>query len=186
MVPISKSAVVAYSCLLTAILAQTPGSTETLPIPDDPSLALAITWGSNPVDSYNVYAGATYQAQMNVGRTPANQSLPTDWCYTSNRADGQGITQGCAHLNIQSQSAVNGISKNQLEEVVTFIRGLGADFSDPSGVTKYGWNYEAVFDVVYNKGVIASGFVANQTDANVPVGRPDIQPGKVTARSFVA
>ena len=187
MVLISKSAFAAFSCLSTAVLAQTPGSTQTITIDSDPSLVLAIIWGTKPVDSYNIYAGAAFYAQMDLSRIISgleNTTTPTDWCYPSVTIYGPGTQGSCAHLHIKSQSEMNTITPNQLGTVVSFIRGMGQDFA--TNPPSHKWNYEAIFNVVYNGKAIANGFVANQTDVNVPVGRPDIGPGGNVARSFVA
>lgn len=197
----STTSTALLSSLLTAstVLAQTPGSTQTLPIPADPSLSLAIIWGTKPIDSFNLYAGAAMQAQLEASPHPLGNStdpvpassLPTDWCFVTKTEGGGGPERGCAHLHIASQDVnTNALTAAQLLTVVSFIRGMGAKFVDfPTGPVYYNWNLEAIFNVVYDGGkAIANGYVANQTDLNIPVEKPDISAGRpvTVPRSFFA
>ena len=144
---------------LSFTLAQTPGTTQFIDAGE--AVKLSVQWGSQPVNSYSLYAGSAHDFQLSAGRKglnnesydPLDQS-DTDYCTV---VDKQG--PGCVHLNIVLKGTSGLRSWKILVAALGTIRG-GA-FYDKL------WNYNANFNILFDNQVVGTGFTENRTDTSI-------------------
>lgn len=145
------------SLLAISTSAQKPGSQQILPT-DDPNLHMVINWGTQPVDSYSLYAGSAMEAQLDVLRyNRPNKTHDTTWDYCSPPLNVDNETQqqpGCAHLHMVPLSTIKPLSYPDLTNLMYTIRGLGYNGS---------WGLEGKFRIVSEDGIVGAGWVANST-----------------------
>ncbi|KAG8528571.1 uncharacterized protein KY384_006258 [Bacidia gigantensis] len=142
-----------------------PGATNTYPLLSHPSNTLTVHWGTNPINSYALYAYTAFDFQSHLGGLgPYNASDPrwTDYCSPIDISNGDAVSgAGCVQLHIvpARENTDQMIDVGLLADVVTTIRMLALD-------RPVVWTLEAEFTfgpAGAGEKAVGVGFVANRS-----------------------
>ena len=140
---------------LLATLAQTPDTSTTIDAGED--VTLSVRWGSQPVNSYVLYAGSANDFQRDVSLKASRNDtydprdpFGTDYCIAVS-----GYGPGCAHLKVVLNGTSDRLSWQILGAAVTSIKG-GAFYNKL-------WNYNSHFRVLWKAQIVGVGLTENRT-----------------------
>lgn len=189
------------SLLFIATSAQTPGSTQSVST-YDPDVSLAITWGTQPIDSWSLYAGAAFEAQGNASVYEANNMVHDvvwDYCVhfdthllvpphppvpPRGAAKPNGPNNGGADPDVKDTQS-NNCTRLHMEPLSTIRPISYPELAAVTGTMRVmafheTWGLEAKFRIVSHETIVGTGWVANGTTTK---GEPAIavlqQPGGV-------